>query len=307
MNMESTPPENTLSLYREEPEDFPVLRAFQQYIDAEQEKARKRMLSLSIFFGCLLTVVIVFFLVLMNNATLRNQLLNDRLVEYAMKERERQSTPQVAFDNTAILALTAKIDEMQKRMEESQKKIEETERARQEAAQQAERRAQEDKEAQAKADSERRSKESLEIERLKSLLQAEREKNAEEAKKRREEELEAYRRKHYPEYYAKQEQKKLAESQQSSGNSITVETIKEADLSDDLDEETEENQGNKSIEKNDPEISNEEEPDPIEALLKDLAKDDTLEDNDDKAISYFTEESDSGKQSKPTKWLIPNE
>ena len=34
--------------------EFPVLKAFQEYIDAEQAKARKRMLGLSVFFILLL-------------------------------------------------------------------------------------------------------------------------------------------------------------------------------------------------------------------------------------------------------------
>lgn len=295
--MEATPPENTVSLYREEPEDFPVLRAFQQYIDAEQEKARKRMLSLSIFFGFLMTVVIVFFLVLMNNATLRNQLLNDRLVEYAMKDRERQTIVQPQIDNSAILALSAKIDEIQKTMAESQKKAEEIEQARQKAAKQAEAREQENREAQAKAESERQTKESLEIERLKALLAAEREKNSEEAKRRREEELEAYRRKHYPEYYAA-ETEKTAPQTPAVTTPVQAPAPVEEDLEDDEEEDSEE--------------------DPIEALLKDLSKDGSLEDNDGKAINYFTEEADSTAKKKAYtvpvdvkgsrgKWRIPNE
>ena len=34
--------------------DFPVLKAFQEYIDAEQAKARKRMVGLTAFFVSLL-------------------------------------------------------------------------------------------------------------------------------------------------------------------------------------------------------------------------------------------------------------
>ena len=53
-------PENAVSLYGQTDamDDFPVLKAFQQYIDSEQAKARKRMLMLCIFFGILMTVVI---------------------------------------------------------------------------------------------------------------------------------------------------------------------------------------------------------------------------------------------------------
>ena len=103
-------------------DDFPVLKAFQQYIDSEQAKARKRMLMLCIFFGALMVIVISVFLMLLLNVSSRNQSLNDRLVEYAMKERERMSTPIVVQqpqhqqDNSAILALTAKIEDLQKKL-----------------------------------------------------------------------------------------------------------------------------------------------------------------------------------------------
>ena len=47
---------NAISLFGQaaNANDFPVLKAFQEYIDAEQSKARKRMLGLSIFFVVLL-------------------------------------------------------------------------------------------------------------------------------------------------------------------------------------------------------------------------------------------------------------
>ena len=38
------PPRNAVSVYSQDAmDDFPVLKAFQQYIDAEQAKARKRL------------------------------------------------------------------------------------------------------------------------------------------------------------------------------------------------------------------------------------------------------------------------
>ena len=93
---------NAVSIYGQEGlDDFPVLKAFQQYIDAEQSKARKRMIMLCLFFGFLMTIVIVVFMImlreadernqlLLRDATAQNQALNDKLVEFAMKERERQ-------------------------------------------------------------------------------------------------------------------------------------------------------------------------------------------------------------------------
>ena len=189
------PPRNAVSVYSQDAmDDFPVLKAFQQYIDAEQAKARKRLLSLGIFFGILTGAIIAVFVVMLVNMTARNQQLNDRLVEYAMKERDRQAAIAVQSpqDNSAILALTAKLDDMQNKLEErlvkAEKEAEEAaERARRAAAEAAER---EKAAAQARAEQAR-----LEQTRL------EKERAAAEKERKRQEELEAYRRKHYPELY----------------------------------------------------------------------------------------------------------
>lgn len=178
-------------------DDFPVLKAFQQYIDAEQAKARKRLLALGIFFGVLMLAVIAIFVVLLVSVSSRNQLLNDRLVEFAMKERGATApvVVQPPQDSAAVLAFTTKLEEMQRKLAEAQAKADkavaeaEASRAAQQAAADA---------AKPKAPT----AEELEIQRLKAALAAEKEKVAEEQKRRREEELEAYRRKHYPELYA---------------------------------------------------------------------------------------------------------
>ena len=192
-------PENAVRLYGESDamDNFPVLKAFQQYIDAEQAKARKRMLLLGVFFGALMIVVISVFVVLLLNVSAKNQALNDRMFEFAMKERDRQPAGapvvvQPSQDNSAILTLTAKIEAMQKELIESQRAekaaSDEAERIRQEAAKPKGPTPQE-----------------LEIKRLKALLAAEQEKHSAEREKLRQAELEEYRRKHYPELY---EQKK---------------------------------------------------------------------------------------------------
>ena len=194
-------PEHALSVYGQSDgayEDFPVLKAFQQYIDSEQAKARKRMLLLCAFFGGLMFVVISVFVVLLISASSRNQMLNDRLVEYAMKDRD--SRPGVTFadrssqESSAVLALTAKLEDLQKKLEESKvstAKIvsDATARAEQAAAEAAKPKGP--------------TREELEISRLKALLAAEREKSAVEREKQRQAELEEYRRKHYPELYEK--------------------------------------------------------------------------------------------------------
>lgn len=204
MNTNSINPEfgaRTVSVYGgagDALDDFPVLKAFQQYIDAEQAKARKRLLALGVFFGVLMLAVIAIFVVLLVSVSSRNQLLNDRLVEFAMKERGAATAPVVVQppqDSAAVLAFTTKLEEMQRKLAEAQAKADkavaeaEASRAAQQAAADA---------AKPKAPT----AEELEIQRLKAALAAEKEKVAEEQKRRREEELEAYRRKHYPELYA---------------------------------------------------------------------------------------------------------
>ena len=85
-------PGNAVSIYSQSDamDDFPVLKAFQQYIDAEHAKARKRLISLGIFFGIFTGVIISIFVVLLMNVSARNQALNDRLIDFAMKDRDRQ-------------------------------------------------------------------------------------------------------------------------------------------------------------------------------------------------------------------------
>lgn len=198
-------PNNALRVYGDVMDDFPVLKAFQQYIDAEQAKARKRLLSLGIFFGILTGAIIAVFVVMLMVVTSRNQQLNDRLVEYAMKDRDRVAPVVVQpQENAIIAALTAKLDALQTKLDENQAKAEK------EAAIAAERVRIAKLEASAKPKGP--SPEELEIQRLNALLATEREKAREqihaaqaraaaEKELRKQEELEAYRRKHYPELY----------------------------------------------------------------------------------------------------------
>lgn len=86
--------------------DFPVLKAFQEYIEAEQARARKRTLGLSIFFVVLLIVVVVTFSVIMaavinrdqlrlSEIATRNQALSDKLLDIALRERTPAAQPVV--------------------------------------------------------------------------------------------------------------------------------------------------------------------------------------------------------------------
>ena len=195
-------PEHAVSVYGQSDgayEDFPVLKAFQQYIDSEQAKARKRMLLLCAFFGGLMFVVISVFVVLLISASSRNQMLNDRLVEYAMKDRDSRpglsTADRSAQESSAILSLTAKLEELQRKLAESQSA---TARIVSDATARAEQAA-----AAESAKPKGPTPEELEIARLKALLATEREKMAVEREKQRQAELEEYRRKHYPELYEK--------------------------------------------------------------------------------------------------------
>ena len=189
------PPQNAVSVYSQDAmDDFPVLKAFQQYIDAEQAKARKRILSLGIFFGILTGAIIAVFVILLLNMSVRNQQLNDRILEFVMKDRDRQPVvvqPAPQPDASSLVAsLVAKLDAMQSKIAEEQaKKVEESLKRAQEAP------------PAAAPGRKTPSSEQLEIERLRAQLAAEREKAAVEKERRRQEELEAYRRKHYPELY----------------------------------------------------------------------------------------------------------
>ena len=197
-------PENAVRLYGESDamDNFPVLKAFQQYIDAEQAKARKRMLLLAVFFGVLMIAVISVFVILLLSVSAKNQALNDRMFEFAMKERDRQPAGSAVVvqppqDNSAILALTSKIEAMQKELAESREKAEkaaeEAERVRREAA-----------------NPKGPTPQELEIKRLKALLDAEKERQSAERERLRQIEIEEYRRKHYPELYMEQKPAKPA-------------------------------------------------------------------------------------------------
>jgi len=116
-------PQRAVSLYGQSDgmDDFPVLKAFQQYIDAEQEKSRKRIVMLGTGFGVVLVIVIVVFMVLLYGINSRNQILSDRLVEYAMNESSRRNASSDAGasqNDAALKAITETLQSFQKTIEE---------------------------------------------------------------------------------------------------------------------------------------------------------------------------------------------
>ena len=195
--------------------DFPVLKAFQEYIDAEQAKARKRMLGLSIFFILLLVVVVVTFTLVMTSVINRNQALSDRLLDIALREKT-QAQPVVNVQPPAphpvvqpVIQQPSQADVLKPVLEKFDKLAEAMVKAQQQqhvpvaapapvvvttAA--------------APSPAAQPSAESAEIARLREELRREIEARKEQEAKAKEEkrkaEIEAHRRRLYPEYYARQ-------------------------------------------------------------------------------------------------------
>lgn len=200
-------PPTAVSVYGQDGglDDFPVLKAFQQYIDAEQSKARKRLLTLCIFFGALMAGIVAVFVSLLISVNHQNQVLHDRMFEYAVRDR-MSATPsapvvvQPQQDSSPVLTLLAsRLDELQKKMESKQS---EQVKAAQEAKDLAE------KESMAAVEDAVQGKRAaeLEVKRLKALLESERETKKKARARQRQEEIEAYRRKYYPEFYTDNEE-----------------------------------------------------------------------------------------------------
>ncbi len=224
---EAAPTANAVSLYGQAggANDFPVLKAFQEYIDAEQAKARKRMLGLSIFFIVLLVVVVVTFTLVITTVISRNQALSDRLLDIALREKA-PAQPVVNVQSPApmpVMQPSVESAELVRLREELQRQKEERQ------AEQAKR----DKEkiesltaALAKAQQQpvaptpvvvntspvpvvQTAAESAELARLREELRREKEeRKAEQARakeEKRQADIEAHRRRLYPEYYAQQD------------------------------------------------------------------------------------------------------
>ena len=179
--------DNPLSLVPSEgaSNEFPVLKAFQEYIDAEQAKARKRMLGLSVFFIVLLFVVVVTFVLILTTVLNRNQSLSDRLLDYALREREKapvvQQVPASVIPQPSADIVKTLVERLEK--EQSEMKL-----AFEKQRKDAEKRAAAAEEARAE-----------ELARMKAELEKERAKAKKEADKKAE--IERHRRRLYPDYY----------------------------------------------------------------------------------------------------------
>ena len=213
---------NAVSVYGSDStmDEFPILKAFQEYIDAEQAKARKRITALAVFFGVLLIALLAIFMTLLVKSYDDNQHLNDRLVDFMQQERERsdkehaereraaaEAAARPSRDSAAVIELTKKIETLQEKIYNAQRKADDAERTLVEKEKLMAEKDKQAAEALKKAIEDAKpkgpSQEEQEIARLKALLAAEKQKQAAavEKERRRQEELEAYRRKYYPEHY----------------------------------------------------------------------------------------------------------
>ena len=208
-------------------EEFPVLKAFQQYITEEQNKARRRMIGLCCFFTVLMVVVIAVFMMMMFQLSSRTQALNDRLVELAMRSTQVQpaqapvivqpATPQPQPANAASMRdVTEALAALQQQLAEQQRLAE---AAMQKAQESVDRPTPEElavigqETDKLKKVKERMDKERAKLEAERQRMSEERRKLKEEKERQRQEEVERQRRRLYPEYYAKQEQQAARETQ----------------------------------------------------------------------------------------------
>jgi len=201
--------DNTLSIVPSDgaSNEFPVLKAFQEYIDAEQAKARKRMLGLSIFFIILLVVVVVTFVLVLTTVVNRNQALSDRLLDYALKEREKapQSAQQLIMPQPQqplqellkpfIDRLEREQADMKALYEKQQKETKEKYEKQQREAERLRKEAEAKAAARELARDEEIRKAKLELEKERARIKKENDRQAE---------IERHRRRLYPEYYRTQ-------------------------------------------------------------------------------------------------------
>ena len=213
-------------------EEFPVLKAFQQYITEEQNKARRRMIGLCCFFTVLMVVVIAVFMMMMFQLSSRNQALNDRLVELAMRTNFSQpaqapvivqpAAPQAPANNDASMkAITDALAALQKQLADQQRMAE---AAMQKAQESSDRPTPEElsligqETDKLKKVKERMDKERAKLEAERQRMSEERRKIKEEKERQRQEEVERQRRRLYPEYYARED----AAAQQAAAPAAAV-------------------------------------------------------------------------------------
>ena len=276
-NMNAGIPQTAISVYQQDNamDDFPVLKAFQQYIDAEQIKSRKRMVSLCIFFGVLMTIVVAVFMLMLHSISARNQQLNDRLVEYAMRDRQPAVMPQAPApqaseaNEAAMRAMTDTLVALQKQIASAQASqapvtpapaiAASPEPTPEEIAIEQRTRAAEEK-----------------LRKARALLDAEKRKLAEERERLRQEEVERHRRRLYPEFYSEKKSEPQPQAQKPQ------QKISDEDIADILRE--------------------------VDEVSSSLSEDEDLDDDMEDAIEYFHDDDyEASAEAKGTagKWHVP--
>ena len=208
--------------------DFPVLKAFQEYIEAEQARARKRTLGLSIFFVVLLIVVVVTFSVIMaavinrdqqslQAIATRNQALSDKLLDIALRERTPAAQPVVnvqqpptAHPDTGAQAQALKpvLDRLESLTEALKKQPAGTAPQPVPVVLPMPPAAQQPVVVSPELDAARRQQD--ELARQRAAVAAERARLKEEQEQLRRDRIEQHRRRLYPEYYAREDAQKAA-------------------------------------------------------------------------------------------------
>ena len=206
--------------------DFPVLKAFQEYIEAEQARARKRTLGLSIFFIVLLVVVVVTFSVIMaavinrdqqslQAIATRNQALSDKLLDIALRERTPaaqpvvnvQQPPAAVHPDAGAQALKPVLDRLESLTEALKKQPAGTAPQPVPMVQPA---APQPLPAAVSPELEAARRQQDELARKRAAVAAERARLREEQEQLRRERIEQHRRRLYPDYYAREDAQKTA-------------------------------------------------------------------------------------------------
>ena len=206
--------------------DFPVLKAFQEYIEAEQARARKRTLGLSIFFIVLLVVVVVTFAVIMaavinrdqqslQAIATRNQALSDKLLDIALRERTPaaqpvvnvQPPPAAVHPDTGAQALKPVLDRLESLTEALKKQPAGTAPQPVPMVQPA---APKPLPAAVSPELEAARRQQDELARQRAAVAAERARLREEQEQLRRDRIEQHRRRLYPDYYAREDAQKTA-------------------------------------------------------------------------------------------------
>lgn len=206
--------------------DFPVLKAFQEYIEAEQARARKRTLGLSVFFIVLLVVVVVTFSVIMaavinrdqqslQAIATRNQALSDKLLDIALRERTPaaqpvvnvQQPPAAVHPDTGTQALKPVLDRLESLAEALKKQPAGTAPQPVPMVQPA---APQPLPAAVSPELEAARRQQDELARQRAAVAAERARLREEQEQLRRDRIEQHRRRLYPDYYAREDAQKTA-------------------------------------------------------------------------------------------------